>query len=109
MVDFERKSGKDGQEKPARPALVIQNDLLNNAGHKRTIVIPGTVQVFRDPGKDAFPLRVAVGMVGGQDTDLLMDQIRTIPNSRFLQATAVATLSGEVMKRVEQALRLILY
>ena len=38
--------------KKERPALVIQTDALNKAGHPTTIVVPGTSQV------DALPLGI---------------------------------------------------
>ena len=44
-VDFEPKTHRQEPGKKERPALVIQTDALNKAGHPTTIVIPGTSQV----------------------------------------------------------------
>ena len=109
-VDFEPQTHQEEPGKRGRPALVVQTDILNAAGHATTIVIPGTSQVFRDEQGDGFPLRVAIGKLGvrAQETDLLIDQIRTVSNQRFMGSKALADLSRTHMKRVEEALRILL-
>ena len=59
--------------------------------------------------KDYFPLRIAlVNRPGlGQETDLLIDQIRAISNQRFMGAQPLATPSTNHLKRVEDALKLL--
>ena len=108
-VDFEPQTHKEEPGKRGRPALVMQTNNLNGAGHATTIVIPGTTQTYRDAQGDAFPLRVAVGRLGKakDETDLLVDQIRTIANQRFLGDKPLAELSRAHMKRVEEALRIL--
>jgi mRNA interferase MazF len=107
-VDFEPQAHKEEPGKRNRPALVIQTDLLNKAGHPTTIVVVGTTQVRRD--QDYFPLRVALvnqpGLV--QETDLLIDQVRAVSNQRFMGSQPLATLSMNHLKRVEEALRLLI-
>ena len=51
-VDFEPQTHRQEPGKKERPALVIQTDALNKAGHPTTIVVPGTSQV------DALPLGI---------------------------------------------------
>lgn len=106
-VDFEPQAHKEEPGKRNRPALVIQTDLLNKAGHPTTIVVVGTTQVRRD--QDYFPLRVALVNQPGllQETDLLIDQIRAVSNLRFMGSQPLATLSVNHLKRVEEALRLL--
>lgn len=106
-LDFEPQAHKEEPGKRNRPALVIQTDLLNKAGHPTTIVVVGTNQVRRD--QDYFPLRVALVNQPGllQETDLLIDQIRAISNQRFMGTHALAILSVNHLKRVEEALRLL--
>ncbi len=106
-VDLDPQSHKEEPGKRNRPALVIQTDLLNNAGHQTTIVVVGTTQVRRD--QDYFPLRIALVNQPGlpQETDLLIDQIRAISNKRFMGAQPLATLSTNHLKRVEEALKLL--
>jgi mRNA interferase MazF len=107
-VDFEPQAHKEEPGKRNRPALVIQTDLLNKAGHPTTIVVVGTTQVRRD--QDYFPLRVALVNQPGllQETDLLIDQIRAVSNQRFMGSQPLATLSMNHLKRVEEALRLLI-
>src|ERR1700730_902175 len=57
-VDFEPQTHRQEPGKKERPALVIQTDALNKAGHPTTIVVPGTSQVDALPPGDHFPLRV---------------------------------------------------
>ena len=108
-VDFEPQTHKEEPGKRGRPALVIQTNILNGAGHATTIVIPGTTQVYRDAQGDGYPLRVSVGKLGLQkrETDLLIDQIRTISNQRLMGDKPLAELPRTHMKRVEDALRLL--
>ncbi len=108
-VDFEPQTHKQEPGKRGRPALVIQTSVLNNAGHATTIIIPGTTSTYRDEQGDGFPLRVAIGKLGKtkEETDLLVDQIRTIANQRFMGDKPVAELSRAYMKRVEDALRIL--
>lgn len=108
-VDFEPQTHKEEPGKRGRPALVIQTNILNTAGHATTIVIPGTTRVYRDAQGDAYPLRIALGKFGRlkEDTDLLIDQISTISNQRLMGRTPLAELSRTHMKRVEEALRIL--
>ena len=108
-VDFEPQTHKEDPGKRGRPALVVQTNILNGAGHATTIVIPGTTQVYRDAQGDAYPLRVSLGKLnkGKDETDLLVDQIRTIANQRFMGDKPLAELSRTHMKRVEDALRIL--
>ena len=108
-VDFEPQTHKEEPGKRGRPALIIQTNILNSAGHATTIVIPGTTNVYRDAQGDGYPLRVSVGKLGTmkQETDLLIDQIRTISNQRLMGDKPLAELSRAHMKRVEDALRML--
>jgi mRNA interferase MazF len=108
-VDFEPQTHKQEPGKRGRPALVIQTNILNGAGHATTIVIPGTTNVYRDARGDGYPLRVSVGKLGTmkQETDLLVDQIRTISNQRLMGDKPLAELPRAHMKRVEDALRVL--
>ena len=107
-VDLEPQSHKEEPGKRKRPALVIQTDLLNASGHPTTIVVVGTSQVRRD--KYYFPLRVALPMQEGLplDTDLLIDQIRSISNRRFMGDEPLTSLDTAQLKRVEDALKLLI-
>jgi mRNA interferase MazF len=107
-VNLEPQTHKEEPGKRNRPALVIQTDILNKSGHPTTMVVMGTTSVKRD--KDYFPLRVALVNQSGlaQETDLLIDQIRAISNRRLMGTKPLATLSANHLKRVEDALRLLI-
>jgi mRNA interferase MazF len=107
-VDLEPQTHKEEPGKRNRPALVIQTNLLNDAGHPTTIVVPGTTQVRRD--KDYFPLRVALVNQPGltEETDLLIDQIRAISNARFMGTAPLTKLTTNHLKRVEAAIKLLI-
>ena len=107
-VDLEPQSHEEEPGKGKRPALVIQTDLLNASGHPTTIVVVGTSQVRRD--KDYFPLRIALPKQTGLplETDLLIDQVRAISNRRFLGDQPLSTLNITQLKRVEDALKLLI-
>jgi mRNA interferase MazF len=85
-VNFEPQTHRQEPGKNERPALVIQTDALNKAGHPTTIVIPGTSQTDSLSPEDRFPLRIRIQRTGElkYDTDLLIDQIRAISNARFM-------------------------
>lgn len=109
-VDFEPQTHKEEPGKRGRPALVIQTNILNAAGHATTIVIPGTTNIYRDAQGDGYPLRVALGKLSKmkEETDLLIDQVRTISNRRLVGDKPIAELPRTQMKRVEEALRILL-
>ena len=107
-VDLEPQSHKEEPGKRRRPALVVQTDLLNNSGHPTTIVVVGTSQTRRD--KDYFPLRVALTSQAGLplETDLQIDQVRAVSNRRFVGDEPLTTLNTAQLKRVEDALKLLI-
>ena len=106
-VDFEPQTHRQEPGKKERPALVIQTDALNNAGHPTTIVVPGTSQIDALPPGDHYPLRVRIQKFADlkYDTDFLIDQVRAISNVRFM--FRYCTVPSNTLKRVEEALRLL--
>ncbi len=79
LADLNPRSGTEPGK--IRPVVVVQTDILNNI-HPSTIVCPLTTKVI----KEADVLRVHVtGKETGLDipSDILVDQIRAIDNSRF--------------------------
>jgi mRNA interferase MazF len=108
-LDFEPQTHKEEPGKRRRPALVIQTNILNDAGHATTIIIPCTTQVYRDGHGDGYPLRIALGKPGKmtEETDALIDQIRAVSHQRFMGSKPLAELSRAHMKRVEEALKIL--
>ena len=65
-----------------RPVVVIQTDLLNDAGHPSTVVCPITTQITKKVS--ILRIHLAKGEAGNPDpSDILVDQIRAIDNTRF--------------------------
>lgn len=65
-----------------RPVLILQNQILLDIKHPSTLIIPLTTQLI----DDAEPLRLRIHAQDKleKDSDLLIDQIRTIDNTRLL-------------------------
>ena len=76
-----------------RPCLILQSDLLNEVDHPSTIVIPLTTQL-----NDAAPLRFRIDARSklDRDSDLMLDQVRTIDNRRFMGDTLAELRPGEL-------------
>jgi mRNA interferase MazF len=103
VIDFNpRIKTKPGK---LRPALVLQSDLVNEAGYPSTIVIPTTTQLVENPG--VLRLRVKKGQGGlVRDSDLLLGQIIAVANESFRQE--IGTLPEALMEEVGNRIRIIL-
>jgi mRNA interferase MazF len=84
-----------------RPVLVIQTDLLNEAGHPSTWVLPCTTRLA-----GASLLRVVLprGIAGNrQDCEVMIDQSRAIDNRRLVRA--LKPLPKSILAEVTEKLR----
>jgi mRNA interferase MazF len=83
-----------------RPVLIIQSQALLDAGHPSILVIPLTTKLVAD----AEPLRIRVAASGRlpKSSDLLMDQMRAIDNSRLVRGPLLR-LSNVQMKQIGRA------
>ena len=88
-----------------RPVLIVQAQALLDAGHPSTLIIPLTTNVVAH----AEPLRVRVPASGRlrRNSDVLVDQLRTIDNRRLVQGP-LARLSPSLMREVSEAIRDVL-
>lgn len=84
---------------------MLQSDLLNEADHPSTTVIPLTTRLV----DAAAPLRIRVARRGSlnADSDAMIDQVRTIDNRRFTGEPFAAMSAGE-MAEIEEYLKIIL-
>lgn len=66
-----------------RPILIIQSQFLLDVNHSTTIIIPLTTNLI----DDAEPLRIRIPAEARlqYDSDLLIDQVRAIDNSRIIE------------------------
>jgi mRNA interferase MazF len=88
-----------------RPVLIVQAQALIDAGHLSTLIVPLTTNLI----DDAEPLRVRVPTQSSlrRNSDLLIDQLRAIDNSRLVGGPLLR-LDEATMKRVDAALREVL-
>ena len=88
-----------------RPCLVMQSDLLNEAGHPSTTVLPLTTQLL----DDAAPLRYRLNAREQlrADSDIMVDQVRTIDNRHFTDEL-LAVLTDQEVAEVESYWRIVM-
>ena len=103
VIDFNpRIKTKPGK---LRPALVLQSDLVNEAGYPSTIVIPTTTRLIENAG--ILRLRLKKGQGGiVRDSDLLLGQMIAVANESFRQD--IGALPNELMEELENRIRIIL-
>lgn len=84
-----------------RPILVIQTDLLNEARHPSTWVLPCTTRLS---GPNLLRVSLPRGIAGNkEDCEVLIDQSRAIDNRRFVRA--LRPLPRGILREVEEKLR----
>ena len=89
-----KKSNEMGK---IRPAVIFQNNELNQNGYPTTIIIPLSTALV----DDAEPIRMRVSKRENlkEDSDLIITQIRAIDNDRFIEK--LATLTKKELERVK--------
>ena len=80
---------KNNEVGKVRPVLVFQNNELNESEYPTTIVLPLTTQLI----DDAEPIRMRITKREKllSDSDIIITQIRTIDNSRFVKSLGSLT------------------
>jgi mRNA interferase MazF len=98
------KPSKGAEPGKIRPCLIVQSDLLNEAGHPSTTVIPLTSQLIQD----ASPLRYRIAAREGleSDSDIMLDQTRTIDNRR-ITSDMLTILTEKEISDVEAYWRIV--
>lgn len=88
-----------------RPVVVIQTNLLNDAGHPSTLICPLTTQVI--PKSKWLRIHLSKKEAGlNENSDILVDQIRAIDNRRFKKM--LASIDRENRLLLREALKVIL-
>jgi len=102
IVDFNpRVRTKPGT---LRPALVVQSNLVNEAGYPSTIVIPTTRKLVEEPGILRFHLRKGEAALD-QDSDLLLGQLISVANESF--SKEIGAVPENMLEEVERRVRII--
>jgi mRNA interferase MazF len=75
--------GRGSEPGKTRPVLILQNQALLDANHPSTLVIPLTTNLV----EDSEPLRIRIIATNklDKDSDLLLDQMRAIDNTRLIE------------------------
>lgn len=97
--------GRGTEPGKIRPVLIVQNQALLDAGHPSTLIIPLTTRLI----DDAEPLRFRIPAQSGldKDSDVLIDQLRTIDNRRLLQGPLLQC-DADFMRRIDTAVQEVL-
>ena len=86
-----------------RPVLVLQSDLLNQAGHPSTWVLPCTTRLT---GGNLLRVLLPARMAGNrQSCEIMIDQSRAIDNHRIKRTLRV--LPAPLFREVKEKLRLL--
>lgn len=103
LANFDPSKGTERGK--VRPCLVMQSDLLIEAGHPSTTVLPLTTQLL----DDAAPLRYRINTRDQlrADSDIMLDQARTIDNSRFMEEL-LTVLTDKELAEVETYWRIVI-
>ena len=85
MADLNpRVRTEPGKVRPVLPVLVVQTDLLNDAGHPSTWVLPCTTRLT---GENLLRVVLPRGIAGNrEDCEVMVDQSRAIDNRRLVRA-----------------------
>ncbi len=88
-----------------RPCVVMQSDLLNESEHPSTTVLPLTTQLI----DNAAPLRYRIAARDRlqTDSDIMLDQTRTVDNRR-ITSDLLTVLTKKEVSEVEAFWRIAL-
>ena len=83
----------------------MQSNLLNDIEHPSTTILPLTTQLI----EDAVPLRFRISSRDGlkHDSDVMLDQTRTIDNRR-ISGDMLSILTRQEMDKIELYWRVVL-
>jgi mRNA interferase MazF len=101
LADLSPRAGTEPGK--VRPVLVVQTDLLNEAEHPSTWVLPCTTRLTGESLLRVFLPRAIAG--NDEDCEVMVDQSRAIDNRRFRRA--LGPLPRRIMTEVAEKLRLL--
>jgi mRNA interferase MazF len=99
LADLNPRRGSEPGK--TRPVLVIQTDLLNEAGHPSTWVLPCTTRLS---GENILRVSLPRGIAGNrQECEVMIDQSRAMDNTRFVRL--LRPLPRTILREIEDKLR----
>lgn len=103
LANFNPSKGTEAGK--IRPCLVIQSDLLNDEEHPSTTVLPLTTRLI----DGAVPLRFRIAARDRleHDSDIMLDQARTIDNGR-IQREQLTRVTAVELVEIETWLQIVL-
>ena len=103
LVDFNpRIKTKPGK---LRPAVVLQSNLVSEAGYPSTVVVPTTTQLVENAG--LLRLRLKRGVAGNErDSDVLIGQLIAVTNESFRRE--IGALPATLLRDLERRVRILL-
>ncbi|MEO0059006.1 MAG: hypothetical protein RLZZ312_653 [Bacteroidota bacterium] len=88
-----------------RPVIIIQTNFLNEIHHSSTIVCPITTNL--NDNSDILRVRINQGNCGlKENSDIMIDQIRAVDNSRFIKKIGTAT--PEIKIKIKENIQIVL-
>ena len=100
MADLNPRVGTEPGK--VRPVLVIQTDLLNDAGHPSTWVLPCTTRLT---GENLLRVVLPRGIAGNrEECEVMVDQSRAIANRRLVRPLKPLPkrILGEVVEKLRR-------
>ncbi len=94
LANFNPSKGTEAGK--IRPCIVMQSNLLNEVDHPSTTVLPLTTQLINDAAPLRFRLKARDNLKS--DSDIMMDQTRTIDNQRITNNALTSLTDLELMK-----------
>src|SRR3972149_3616022 len=103
LVDFNpRIKTKPGK---LRPAVVLQSNLVSEAGYPSTVVIPATTQLVENAG--LLRLRLKRSSAGiERDSDVLIGQLMAVATESFRRE--IGALPVALLRDLERRVRILL-
>jgi len=86
-----------------RPVVVVQSDLLNQAGHPSTWILPCTT---RRAGDNLLRVVIPAGAAGNrEECEVMIDRSRAVDNRRLTRD--LGPLPASILREVKEKLRLL--
>lgn len=103
LADFNPPHGTEPGK--IRPVIILQNNHMLQFGHQSTLICPFTTKLTS--GSQILRVRVSITDLNiDKNSDILIDQIRAIDNSRFIKL--IGSLPDDLIAKVRFGLLQVL-